>query len=78
VALVQCAECGKQMSNEAMACPACGRPNKLARNKQMDGHQRTGCALMLLAAIIALVSPTIGGVVFLVGLVLVLVYTRVW
>lgn len=77
MALIYCPECDREMSSEAMACPGCGRPNPIAKNKVMDGHQRTGCLLILLSIIVALFSPLVGGVMFLVGLVLFLVYTRV-
>ncbi len=78
MALERCAECGREMSSEAAACPGCGRPNKKARNKEMDAKQRTGCALILLSALVALVSPLAGGVMFIVGPIYILVYTRVW
>lgn len=78
MALERCAECGREMSSEAAACPGCGRPNPKARNRAMDEKQRIGCGLMALAIIAAVISPSVGGVIFVVGLVLFLVYTRVW
>lgn len=29
---MHCANCGNTMSNEAVACPSCGHPNKLVNN----------------------------------------------
>lgn len=29
MALIQCPDCGKEFSNQAAACPNCGRPNKM-------------------------------------------------
>lgn len=78
MALITCAECGREMSSEATACPACGKPNKTAQNKATDSKQQVGCAMLVLSIIVGVVfGPIAGGVVFLVGLVIVMLNTRV-
>ena len=78
MALVKCPECSAEMSNDALACPRCGKPNKKAVNKRMDSKQAAGCLLMLLSLALGGFDSTVGVIIFVVGLVLFLVYTRVW
>lgn len=37
MSLIQCPECGKEISNEAKACPNCGHPIKSKNNKHSKG-----------------------------------------
>ena len=61
MALIQCKECGKEISDQAAACPACGaplalpkKPNALEENKKpLDGKQANW--LLVLALIIGVV-----------------------
>lgn len=76
MALAPCPDCGTAISLEALQCPHCGRPNKPGINKQKDGQQKIGCAIMLAALAISLFSIPAASIVFLVGLVLMLVNTR--
>ena len=78
MALINCAECNSEMSSDAEACPHCGKPNANASKKKQNSGQAFGCLLMVLALPVALVAGPLAGVVFIVGLVLVLINTRVW
>jgi len=66
------------MSSDAMACPRCGKPNKRAMNKTMDSKQSLGCLLLLLSLLCFFLLPPVGVVMFIVGLVIFLINTRVW
>lgn len=58
MALIKCADCGKEVSDSAPTCPGCGKPIKPQRK------QTSGCAMGCLAIIVfgvlitALVSTT--------------------
>ena len=83
MALIKCPECGSQMSSEAKACPACGKPSKTAGKREQNSKQAQGCGLMvlgLLMGFIGVVFPPIGilGLVFiLVGAVVAALNTRI-
>lgn len=77
MALVACQECGKEISAEALSCPHCGQPNTAQLHRGQDRKQKIGCAFMVAALLLALVvPPAIAGVIFIVGLVLMLLNTR--
>lgn len=76
MALIKCKECGKEMSGEAAACPACGKPNVAAKKKEMDGKQGMGCLLFLVGGGLLLFFPMLGLPVLVVGLVIALLNTR--
>jgi hypothetical protein len=77
MALVKCADCGKAVSDQAPACPICGRP--MARNTQpqkMEDINATGflgkpgtgyhalnlgCLVLLLGIVIVLLSVWYAG-----------------
>lgn len=40
MALIKCPDCGKEFSDQAVACPNCGRPNALCRNHDYQ-HNRS-------------------------------------
>lgn len=45
MALVKCAECGKEISELAKVCPSCGAPNKYFQvDKPLEGEVYTPCA----------------------------------
>ena len=51
MALIECPECKKQISNQAQSCPNCGRPMS-ATGKQVDNRTMTnrrfgGCLFLL-------------------------------
>ena len=72
MALIACPECSQQMSKSAAACPHCGAPNKKAK----DSKQAMGCLFVLLAIPIGLFMPPLGIVVGIVGVVIMLLNTR--
>ena len=77
--LVTCADCGHEMSSEATACPKCGKPNKKALAKAKNAKQAMGCLFILLSLVLGFFfGPLVGAVVFIVGLVIVLLNTRVY
>ena len=78
MALINCDECNQTMSSDALACPHCGKPNANATKKKQNSGQSMGCLLMVLAVPFAIVGGPLAGVVFIVGLILVLINTRLW
>ena len=76
MALVECSECRKEISDEAEACPSCGNPNEKAVIKKQNSGQAMGCLFMILAIPAVLLLGPFAAVVFIVGLVLVLLNTR--
>ena len=49
MALIQCGECGGNMSSEAPACPSCGKPNKAAVRAKENSRQSLGCLIIVLS-----------------------------
>lgn len=45
MALIKCADCGKDFSDAATACPGCGRPNKTAEKRAPASN---GCLIVIL------------------------------
>ena len=77
MALIRCAECGREISSDAVACPGCGKPNRAGVNRAKDSSQHIGCAIMIAALFAgALLNPLLGIVLFLVGFVLAALNTR--
>lgn len=72
--LSRCAECGKDISSEAAACPHCGKPNAAAVQKKATSTRDAGCLLMLLAFIGSFVVPpqlyALSWILLVVGLVI--------
>ncbi len=63
MALINCSECGKEISNKAELCPDCGAPTKIgkkkskkaaqkARIKDRSNKQGAGCLLILVAIVL--------------------------
>ncbi|GAA6121484.1 zinc-ribbon domain-containing protein [Acidovorax sp. FG27] len=88
MALIECAECGKQTSDKAAACPHCGAPigprSQLApdavvttqqTSKKYKGAQMVGGALLIAGLLIgcATTNSTGGGLLGAFGLVVYLV-----
>lgn len=67
MALVKCADCGKDISTSAPACPHCGRPSLARQNSTNLGDMLKGCAGLvvglfgLLVCLIALKACASGG-----------------
>lgn len=74
--LINCQDCGKEISTKARACPGCGRPTdsaaeeeKKTRRNKRGNTQGMGCLLILLSLFAVFLSPLLGGPLFLIGLV---------
>lgn len=75
--LTKCQDCAREISPSARSCPHCGRPNeeveKAERNNRRGNTQGAGCLVILLSLGLALVSPSLAGVAFLFGFVVLLI-----
>ena len=53
--LINCPDCGKEISKSADACPHCGRPRDKTTSEKIDaagkGMQKVGCILTLVITI---------------------------
>lgn len=79
MALIACSACGREISPAALTCPNCGNPNKKAQHSQQHQKQAVGCGFIVLSVILwAFFGPIVGGITFAVGLVLVLLNTRLY
>lgn len=76
MALVNCAECGRGMSSDALACPACGKPNTKAQHAAQNSRQAVGCAVVIASLFAAIFSFHLAAILFIVGIVLVAINTR--
>jgi hypothetical protein len=57
MALVKCPECNKDVSDEAKACPYCGRPLQPASAKKAANATRNGClGLLVLVGFVIIVG----------------------
>lgn len=69
--LVPYLTCGKKISPNAEACPACGEPSKpMLKKKALQvraERQRMGAGIMGIVLCLMLFSPVIGGAAFLIG-----------
>ena len=52
MALIKCSECGKEFSDQANACPACGGPSPKAKEEEIVEMWAAGCLLIIAAAFI--------------------------
>ena len=73
MALIRCPECEKEISQDALQCPNCGKPNKKMRNIKRTNYQSGGCLMFVVGAMLCIVSPFFGGLVAVVGLVFLLI-----
>ena len=80
--LMNCTECGKEISDKAASCPHCGAPTKWGqketkkeRRKRRGNVQGAGCLLIILAIILGLTVIGIPFAVFLgiVGLTVIVI-----
>ena len=78
MALINCPECSAELSSDAVACPRCGKPNKKAVHKKQNSAQGAGVVIMVVALPLGFFSPLAGVVAFVVGLVIVMLNTRLW
>jgi hypothetical protein len=55
MSLIQCAECGKEISTEAKECPHCGAPNTyVSKEKQYGSYIFVFLGLMFVAILVVL------------------------
>lgn len=83
MALIQCPECSKEISDKAAACPSCGTPVAAARPSATVAVKTTrggakweaGGFVLILAGLYALFSQSfgVGGLLILVGFVVFIV-----
>lgn len=73
MAIIQCPECGKDMSEDAAQCPHCGKRGKKAQYRKRSNVQGSGCLILFLGLALFLLSPFLGGVMAIVGLVILLI-----
>lgn len=73
MALVKCPECDKDLAEDAALCPHCGKPNKKAQYRKRSNVQGSGCLMLFLGLGLFLLSPFLGGVMAIVGLVILLI-----
>jgi uncharacterized membrane protein YvbJ len=80
--LIKCKECGKEISDQATACPNCGAPTqygqedeKKERRKKRGNVQGAGCLIIILALILGFTVIGAPFAVFLgiIGLVILIV-----
>jgi len=80
--LIECQECGKEISDKADACPKCGAPTKFGqkekkkeRNKRRSNVQGAGCLLILLSLILGftVIGLPFAGILGTVGLIIVII-----
>lgn len=59
MALIDCVECGRKVSSEALACPSCGHPVPQPESSECDEIEqpRIGGWLALLAIVLVAVTP---------------------
>ena len=69
MALIECAECGKEMSVDAAACPECGKPNFDAELATKKSKRNGGCFLFFLGLGVCLIFPIVGIPLLVVGIV---------
>ena len=72
MALIDCPDCGKQVSDQASACPACAHPIRAitieATGKKWKAQQLAFGALILLGFILVFSYPAFGGLLCIAGL----------
>jgi len=80
--LIKCQECGKEISDQATACPNCGAPTKYGqkdakkeRRKRRGNVQGAGCLIMISALILGFTVIGVPLAIFLgiIGLVTLIV-----
>jgi len=52
MALVRCADCSREVSDAALACPHCGRPPSHGRAKENNRLRRAGAGAILVGTVI--------------------------
>jgi DNA-directed RNA polymerase subunit RPC12/RpoP len=74
MALIQCSECNKEISDQAISCPGCGSPIALRRPAARVGKQweAIGTIMVIGGMLTAIIADTpgsvIGGIVAFIGL----------
>ena len=82
MALIDCEECGKEISKKAELCPNCGAPTKWgkkqAKKSKISKRGNTqGCGCLLILVAIALGFTVVGlpfaGVIGIIGLIILII-----
>jgi RNA polymerase subunit RPABC4/transcription elongation factor Spt4 len=81
--LVKCESCGKEIAATAPTCPGCGAENTSAVDQKQNSTQKMGCVLIALASVIGVGGvahqplAVLAGIMFIAGVVVMLLNTRV-
>lgn len=71
MALITCPDCSKEFSDQAKACPNCGRPSKAAQIQSTNQLNQLSWVLAGVGVVLYFVGmPELGGLLFTVGLVI--------
>ncbi len=73
MALIKCPECQKEISEDAPQCPNCGKPNNKVRHRNRSNVQGGGCLMFIIGIVLCVISPFLGGIVAIVGLIVLLI-----
>ena len=77
MALINCSECQREMSAEALVCPGCGKPNATAQIRADSQKQGVGCMMVILGGLLAFFFwPIAGAILAIIGVVLILANIR--
>jgi hypothetical protein len=74
MALIQCSECNKEISDQAISCPGCGSPIALRRPAVRAGKrwEAIGAIMVIGGMLTAIIADTpssvIGGIIAFIGL----------
>ena len=74
--LINCEDCGRQLSTDAKFCPSCGKPNNVKVVKEQNSKQFVGCFLFIVGICLCFFLPIIGIPILLIGLILAIINTR--
>lgn len=66
MALINCKECGKEMSENATACPNCGNPNTLTKEEKQaeikkKENENTTSVIVIVIILVVVIGGTIWG-----------------
>lgn len=80
MALINCPECGKSISDKAETCPECGSPvkEKSAFTKNLGCGGVLFALLLLTGLVIGIGGASIGWLVAAIGLLLLAVRLKMW
>jgi uncharacterized paraquat-inducible protein A len=71
MALIACPDCEEQFSDQAKACPNCGRPSKAAQLQSTNQLNQLSWVLAGVGVVVYFLgSAELGGAIFTVGLII--------